>query len=578
MFRSRHCAGGLVVFALFVAPLRAEAPASPLRLMPDQAELLLQIKQPRRLVETITSLDEIKQLQNFSAIKEALGSTNVRRFYQLVAYFERKLGASWPELLDRLAGGGLAVSVKVGPNPAPALLVVQGTDGKLMAQFAQIGLELIEQEMARQEKPVKIEKGSYQGLETASLGKEFHAAVVGPSLLIANNDKTLHAALDLHLGRGQKSMADKPGVAESADLLPKETLVSLWYDMEYARQTPQGKSFFTVPRDAPLTVVAGGLLDVLGRTPYVCAGFAPDKDSLLLTVRMPRGREGMGMEQALHLPPPGQPGSRPLLEPRGVFYSTSFYLDPARFWLDRAYLFNDNQAKGIEKADKNVPPFLAGIKLSKILTQAGPYFRFVAANQTKTGYQRTPKQPIPAFALVTELREPEAFSKAMDGVLRGAALLGGARFNLKLVEEKYKDCQIVGYRFPEDGTVKEDINDIRFGFSPCYVTVGNQFVACSTLELCRELIDLLQQEAKAPPSGSPAAHRTKLYAVGGAEALAASEDQLIAQTILDRAATLEEARAEVKAIIALLRKLGGFTIDETFSARDLHYDFRLRLR
>jgi len=295
-------------------------------------------------------------------------------------------------------------------------------------------------------------------------------------------------------------------------------------------------------------------------------------------VRMPRGREGMGMEQALHLPPPGQPGSRPLLEPKGVFFSTSFFLDPSRVWLDRAYLFNANQAKGIEEADKKVPPFLAGLKLNKVLTQAGTYFRFVAANQSQTGYNRAPKQSVPALALVAELREPEAFSKTMDGVLRGAALLGGARFNLKLVEEKYKDCQIVGYRFPEDGTVKEDVNDIRFGFTPCYVTVGNQFVACSSLALCRELVDILQQEAKSPPTGTPASSRTKFYAEGGAAALEAGKDQLVTQTILDRATTIEEARAEVKALIALLSKMGGFTIDETYSAKDLHYDFRLRLQ
>src|SRR5207247_1373713 len=158
-------------------------------------------------------------------------------------------------------------------------------------------------------------------------------------------------------------------------------------------------------------------LDVLGRTPYVAAGLCREKDGFLLTFRMPRGRKGMGSDRALHLPPAGQSGSLPLLEPRGVLYSESSYLDQGRIWRDRAKLF-----------------------------------------------------PV----------------------------------KLKLVEEKHAGCVIVGYRFLEDAPLKQDVNDIRFNFSPCFARAGNQFVFCSTLELCRELVDILQKESKSPGAGSPA--------------------------------------------------------------------------
>ena len=147
----------------------------------------------------------------------------------------------------------------------------------------------------------------------------------------------------------------------------------------------------------------------------------------------------------------GQIGTKPLLQPKGVLYSDTNYLDLARIWEDRNKLFGKDAVKGLEDADKNTGriPFVK-IQLSKLLTEAGAYHRFVAVNQPKAGYARQPKTSIPAFAFVLEMRDPAAFTQSIDPVLRGAALFAGSQAGLKLVEEKVKDCNLVGYRFPED--------------------------------------------------------------------------------------------------------------------------------
>src|SRR6185437_8166875 len=117
--------------------------------------------------------------------------------------------------------------------------------------------------------------------------------------------------------------------------------------------------------------------------------------------------------------------------------------------------------------------------------------------------------------------------------------------------------EIVGYRFddktePKEGDVlKQDVNDIRFNFSPCYVRVDNQFLLCSTIELCRELIDILVAEKKNPSKSKlPASDR--FSAAGFAQLLGGVKDQLIAQTILDQAVPPGEAREQVQAFIKLV--------------------------
>src|SRR5262249_24915016 len=153
--------------------------------------------------------------------------------------------------LDRLGGGGLAIGVKLGPTPGPALLVLQGTDEKLVQQAVSLGLQVVEQELARQEIKERPVKGSYQGIDTIQIGKEFHPAVAGATVLIANNELPLHMGLDLHCGAKKSSIQSVPSVIDAEKLLPKESLATAWLNMETVRLAPQLKDAYKFPRENP---------------------------------------------------------------------------------------------------------------------------------------------------------------------------------------------------------------------------------------------------------------------------------------------------------------------------------------
>jgi hypothetical protein len=548
----------------------------PARLLPDRTDLLIHVPQPRKFVETMLALDTFQSIRDLAPFHELLDSTNARRFRQLVAYFEKELGVPWPQLLDRLAGRGAALGVKLGPNPAPALLVLEGDDEKLMRQFFQLALQIVGQELSRQEAEYKLIKGSYEGEETVRIGKEFHAAFVGGALFIGNSEKALHAGLDC-LHRNKKSLVDVPSVVEARQLLPRQPLAAFWLNVETVRQSPQAKALYQAPpRDDPiLTILFGKYLDLLGRSPFVCAALHREEKGLVASVLMPRGRDGMGADQLLHLAPLGKPGSRPLLEPKNVLYSESNYFDLANVWKERAKLFNEKQTAQFEKFDRQTAPFLVGAKLSKLLTQTGPYYRLVVAHRTKIDYKTTPKIIVPAFALVWELREPEAFDRSMSAILREAALFAGARADLKMVEEKYEGCSLVGYRFPENQPLKGDTNDLRFNFTPCFTRVGDQFVVSSTLGLCRELVALLHAEGTAPQRGDDITAQRRFYGAGAAAYLHTLEDLLITHTTLDQAIAPKEAHRQVVAFLDAIRQLGSLTLEPRLNDKTFRYDIRL---
>ncbi len=256
-----------------------------------------------------------------------------------------------------------------------------------------------------------------------------------------------------------------------------------------------------------------------------------------------------------------------------MLFSTSFYLDAARIWQDRDKLFPDKVAREFEKADKSTNPFLSGLRIGKILPMVGAHHRFVVASPQNPVYLPSGGPPIPAFALVSELRDPEYFGKTMETTLRGAALLAGFKVKLKLVEEKIDAVTLVGYRFADQqpGLGEDERRLLRY-YSPCFARVGDRFLWCSTMELGRELVGILQAEKK---SGLDSAVHSRIFGAGAADLLKTFEEEAITQSVLDRALPVEQAVAEVKAAFSLLRSLGPLDTDVRYDDDLFSYDLRL---
>jgi hypothetical protein len=566
---------GLVALLLAAAPSRADTPPSPLRLLPAESHFLVQIHNPRQFVERIYNLDAIEKFQNLAVIKEQLDATTPRRLRQLLAYFEKKLGAKYPELLDAIAGGGIAIAGTFG-DKAPALMVVQGTDEKRVERFLAEAIEVLEGELKRQESKDRVVKSTYEGVAGYKVGDLFLARV-GATLVAANHKDAMAKAIRLHTGKDKKSLLDHSSVIESKKLLPTSPLASVWIDMKPVHASPAGKELYASPRNnAQLTFLVGGYLDILGRSPFVCAALTLEKDDLTLSIRAPRGRDGSGPDRALHMGD-GQVGSRPLLEPKGVLYSSSFHLDLGKLWTDRAKLFLKDQVKGFEDANKNSLLVFGGVRLEKVLEATAPYLRIVVVNAPKTPYGRQPTTYYPSFAFVPELKDPERFASAVGTALRFAALTQTGALGMKSVETKHAGHTIAGYRFDEKAEVKGDTDGVRFNFEPCFVRVGNQFVFCSRIDLCKELLDLLIAEQKSTNKGRPETVRDRLYASGVARYMADNADQLITQAILDQAASPAEAKKQIAQTIRFVESLGSFDLSTLYEANRFRYDIKLRL-
>jgi hypothetical protein len=596
-----------LALALTATAARADGPPDPLRFFPDRADVVVKVEQPRRLAEGFTRLDAVRELQKIEAVRELLDSTNARRAKQLLGYLEKQLGVAYFDMIDRVAGGGIAAGVSLTDAPGAALVVVQSKDEDFLKRYVKLALEVLDQELARLEVKDRPQKGTYQGFETVRFSDKLYAAVVGSALLLSNQEKVLHLAIDTGRADGKNGVARLAALKDARRLLPKEPLAWAWLNMERVGKLPQVKAAFAVeeapkkpatPDDPdkkeppkndpemkkPQTPAASGLglsfgpwIDAAYKSPFVCAGLCQEGNSYLLSLRVPMGREAQFPHTAMFVPPEGEPGLYPLLEPKGVILCETFYLDLGSYWERRRDILGTQGLKQLEEFDKNSGRFLLGAKLSQLLTTAGTQHRFVLSVPAESGYKVKSYQPVPAFALVSTMRDP-VFAKKVDSLLRSASVLANTQVKVKLAEEMVGDVKLVGYRFPEDGKFPNDTFNLRFGFSPCFARVGDYFFVCSTIELGRELIGLLEKEGQGPARGQGGltAH-TRVYSSGIAAALKAGEGQLLTQVVLGQALAPDEARAQVRAFIDLVARLGHIDLTSTYGPREFHYDLRLSL-
>ena len=247
------------------------AAEDPLRFIPEKTDLVVKIENPRQLVEIFSKLDALNEARQLDPVRQFLDTAQSRRFFEFIAYYERDLGAKWPELMDKLAGGGIAIGAKiVNGTDDPVLFVIQGTDEALMKKFVQKAGYVVEQELARSESKEKLTKELYKDFEVRRLGKDFNTCLIGSArLLFANKAEALRQGIDQHIenisrnGKPARNMLHSEGLAKAKKLLPSDPQVWLYYRLDYLKKLPYAEDVLTTPRNNTVLTFAFPGTDVV---------------------------------------------------------------------------------------------------------------------------------------------------------------------------------------------------------------------------------------------------------------------------------------------------------------------------
>jgi hypothetical protein len=561
------------ILLVLATAVPAAADENLLRLVPKLATFVWVVEKPRAVVDAVAAIPQLEAARQFPQVRALYETAGAKRLLQLLAHVEVELGAKWPELIDRVAGGGVALAFDVLKEPAPTLLVVRGTDAAVSDKALSLLVKLVEDDGQ-----TKVLRTSHLGVDVIVIGNDLSLARVGTVVYVANKPEILDAALALAKTHAPAdSVAANPTAAAARTAAGPDPLAWAWLDFAAVKQTQKAKDFFDNTRKELFQTVAfGATADALRRSDYVAAALTRTATGFRFTLTLPAKRADLSKDLDFHVPPAGERGTLPLLEPPGVVYSQSFHLDLGKLWADRKSIVDPAVLKQIEKAEKGVSRFLPGTTLGTLLQQSGPYHRLVFAQTGEHLYTVEPAQPVPIPAYVINVRDPK-FAESLDAILRGAALLAGNQVGgLKQSDVEIDGVKVNVYRINDKPTTPvADPDGIRFNFAPCYAAVGDSFVVACSSGMLKALIPELKKPSVA---GHPAVWRNKLYAVGGAAFLAAHPEPAITETILGQGVGLAEAKKQVADLTRWLATLGtaGVEIDHGTDAVTIAAEWKLK--
>jgi hypothetical protein len=362
--------------------------------------------------------------------------------------------------------------------------------------------------------------------------------------------------------------------------LPEKALAWFWFDLAAGKEAADAnfKRLMEVPTSDPIPhIVLGGLFDVVRRSDWLTLDLTSDGPDLVLAMRMPAGREGMSVGGRAHSRGLDEPGPRPFFWPADAFYAAAFMWDPYLFWDQRAAFVVPEVQKEFEEGDRQLGIVLLGRRLSTILQCWGIRHQFIATRPHHSGYQMAPKQKLPAFALVSELRDPEAFVKHVEPVLRAGAFLGALNVSMAMKEVPLGDLTIVSYRFAENEKNRAIDGGILFNFTPSFVRVKNYFIVASTLDLARSLVEEVQRGTQATSWPETASSRQRFSFAGLRQFLEVVRPQAETQAILQSGLPPEEARRELEQLFELLDRLGTVELAVFYEAKSFRAELRTYL-
>ena len=260
---------------------------------------------------------------------------------------------------------------------------------------------------------------------------------------------------------------------------------------------------------------------------------------------------------------PGEPVTAPpLLDLPDTLLAISAYRDVSTMWLRGADLMTTKAVDQLAQADSGLSNLFSGKDFGEdILGALEPGYRLIAVRQDFADRTPQPALKLPAFALVSRLRDRETMQPELRRIFQ--SLIGflnivgasNAQPQLDLDMDKGDGYQLVTSEYApavEDRDSREA--RINFNFSPSIAFAGDRFILASTKELAAQLVHIGESTDASSVNDqlwTANSHASANVAVLR-QVLSDNRAQLIAQNMLTKGHDEEAAESEVDTILTLI--------------------------
>ncbi len=537
-------------------------------LFPADSVAFVEIARPDVLVQTLVHHPAIRRALELKSVQAAMGSPQYLQFRLGLAFAEGQLGATWQDLVQKLAGGGIAVAV--GSDGRSVAVVVRSNDEPLLRRTLGTLLSFVDTQAknAGGESPYRVEEESDAKL---AIFEGFTLARRGSDLVAGTDRATVMRLLGRLRGEGseEKGLAARPELA--ADASDGQPAIRGWADLDRVRRLGLARELFRGMVDNPGTeLVLGGVLEALQDSPWLTARVTLDDENLQLAFGAAMEAKNVSSSRAYFFGPDGMATAPDLVDASNMLASVSAWRDLSGWWLSKEDLFDENTVAQLVQADAQISTLFSGLDFGgEVLGALQPGMQIVVDRQEyPEGVQ--PNIRLPAFALVGQLKEPAemgrrfkvAFQSSMGFVNLGLTEQGLPQYDVN-TQSTETGCVCTSRVFPE-ADAPPDL--IVYNFSPTLMVKGDRLVLSSTAELAEQLQNEPAAGGDAVPAdretGSAAVANTvvRLDLAGLATLLDGNREALIANNMIEQGHDHAAAQAEIAVLLELARLFRDFEV------------------
>lgn len=524
--------------------------------IPPQAVVVLNIRDPKALLDLALRPELIKAVESSPAYKGLTANQGFRQFQNVVRSLERRLETDWQTVLRRLVGGGATLAV--GPNQRN-LLIVDSLDAEAPKALHDLLLLLAgaRADGSGQQDPIRPTRVG--DVDTWSLGPQEAHAVIGRRLVIANGPEVLKAALDLRAGSGGKSVASLPAYRQARQAAGADATAVLYADTAVLNRVPPVAAALAAGKNPLVALLAAPITEAISRSTWLVLALKVKGDALALDAICDGAIAASGAAR-FAAPAKADDGALPNLAVPRQIAAMSLHRDLRGFYAAKDDLFPE-RTSGLIFFENMMGIFFTGRDLTEeVLAETGPKIRLVVAEQQYDPAVGTPAVRLPAFALVLPLRNPEKFSLVVEEAWQKAVGLINftrgqeAQPGLIIDRPVHRDTKYTAACFAPPQEKGKTAIDVRFNFRPALAMPGNWVILSSTDGLAEDLMDALREEASHPVRPLAGVHSLiELEGPQLSSILAANRENLIRQNMVDKGNTHQQAEAEADMLLAIVK-------------------------
>ena len=545
----------------------AAAGESLVRHLPTGALATVEVAKLSPFIEKIEKSKALQQYLDSPLYDDALKNDGLRKALAGKAIAEAQLGMSLWQAAKTYLGDQIVLGVyppSSGHEP-DGVLVVQVKEAsdltKLIAKLTPL--------IALAGNDVKLSDRTGGGkLLTLKDGNE---VVVKDRWIVASKNRDLLGQTLSNLADSTETglaseMAWKTMAAQLGDSHAAQLCVNLTRVKELMGQS----RMIPAKLDNPVvSLLYGGLVELANSSPYVGATLDLRDNGFSLQAALAGKASDIDEAHRAMLVNPEQPLLPFVLNVPGRLGAISLSRDFVTWYKAREKLLEAKLLPEFDKFETGLATFLPGKDFAEdVLPVLTGRMAFASAPQDFSNLDGKPGVQLPAFGLVVELAKPQEgadlFNVVTQTLLAIVNINAGQEKRQPWVQtsESYHNVQINFARFLQ--RPKGEQLPTAYNFQPASALVGNRFIFSSTLGMCRQLIDALNEDV-APAQTTAATKALPNFVQELSPSVAADLLEVNAAVIhaksIQGGKTAEQSARELDGLCKLLRHLTPIKFD-----------------